>query len=164
MTMTGSHPHTLELPSDTEMTLTREFDAPRELVFRAYTDPALIPQWWGPRDIPTVVDHMDARTGGRWRYISTGRDGETFGFSGEYREVSPPERIVNTFEFEPLGPGHVAVETTTFEALPGGRTRMHIHSVFPSREDRDGMIENGMEGGWSESMERLDEVLAALEA
>jgi uncharacterized protein YndB with AHSA1/START domain len=162
-TMTNSPRHTLTLVGDLEMTLVREFNAPRELVFRLYTDPSLISQWWGPRDIPTEVDYMDARTGGSWRYISTGRDGEKFGFRGEYREVVPPEKIVQTFEWEPLA-GHISVDTTTFEELEGGRTRMHIHSVFPSREDRDGMIASGMEGGWSESMERLDEVLDSLKA
>jgi uncharacterized protein YndB with AHSA1/START domain len=151
----------LSLPSDTEITMSRVFNAPRELVFRAYTDPDLITRWWGPRESSTTVDQMDVREGGTWRFLNRGSDGIDYAFNGVYREVVPPERIVNTFEFEPL-PGHISVETVVFEELPDGRTRANMHVQFDNVEDRDGMISSGMETGWTESMERLTELLATL--
>jgi uncharacterized protein YndB with AHSA1/START domain len=152
--------HTLTTPSDTEIVMTREFDAPRELVFKAYTDPLLIPQWWGLRSNTTRVEQMDARPGGAWRYVQTSPDGQEFTFHGEYRDVSPPERLVSTFEFEGM-PGHVIVDTLTLEEIDG-RTRLTTTSVFASKEDRDGMIASGMESGAAESLDRLAELLASL--
>jgi uncharacterized protein YndB with AHSA1/START domain len=139
--------------------MTRIFDAPRELVFNAYTDPALIARWWGRRAHTTVVDKMQVRPGGQWRYVERGADGEN-GFRGEYREVVPPERLVSTFEWEGL-PGHVALVTNVFEEL-GGKTKLTETSLFTSTEDRDGMLQSGMETGANESMERLDELLDEL--
>ena len=161
MTAANGTASALTMPSDTEITMSREFDAPRALVFRAYTDPALIPQWWGPRKYATVVDHMDCRPGGTWRFLNVDADGSEFAFNGVYREVTPPERLVNTFEFEPF-PGHVSVETTTFEELEGGWTRVNFHVQFDNVEDCDGMVNSGMESGWTESVERLTELLATL--
>jgi uncharacterized protein YndB with AHSA1/START domain len=152
--------HTLTTPSDTEIVMSREFDAPRELVFKAYTDPLLIPQWWGLRSNTTRVEQMDARPGGAWRYVQTSPDGQEFTFHGEYRDVSPPERLVSTFEFEGM-PGHVIVDTLTLEEIDG-RTRLTTTSVFASKEDRDGMIASGMESGAAESLDRLAELLASL--
>jgi uncharacterized protein YndB with AHSA1/START domain len=146
-------------PADREIHIEREFDAPRERVFAAFTDPELIPQWWGQRGTTTVVDEMDVRPGGRWRFVGGGSDGSEQGFHGEFREVTPPERIVMTFEWEGL-PGHVSVETAEFVDLGDGRTRIDTTTVFDSNEDRDGMIENGMESGMNESYQRLDELLA----
>lgn len=164
MTTTSDTALVLTTPSDREVVGTRVFDAPRELVFRAYTDANLIPRWWGPRGYTTVVERHDARAGGTWRYLQQLPNGEEIAFSGEYREIDPPARISRTFNFEPVGPGHEVLETVVFEELADGRTRMTTTSVFLSKEDRDGMLESGMEGGFSESLQRLDEVLEELKA
>jgi len=159
--VTGNAPtHTLTLPSDQEIVMIRVFDAPRALVFKAFTDPASIPLWWGPRSTTTIVDQMDVRPGGTWRYLHRGPGGEEYGFRGEYREIVPPERIVYTFEFEPM-PGHVVVDTVTLTEQ-GGRTTMTVTSHFSSREDRDGMIASGMEAGAAESWDRLAELLQTM--
>ena len=141
-----------------EVVMTREFDAPRELVFRAYIDPDLIPRWWGPRYLTTTVDRMDVRAGGSWRFVQRAPDGAIHGFHGVYHLVQPPERIVQTFEYEGE-PGHVLLETVTFEDL-GGRTRITTQTVFQSLRDRDGMVASGMESGVVESMDRLEQLLA----
>jgi uncharacterized protein YndB with AHSA1/START domain len=153
--------HTLTIPSDTEIVMTREFDAPRELIFKAYTDPELIPKWWGLRDNVTTVDVMDVQPGGKWRYVQRSPDGQEFAFRGEYREVTPPERLVSTFEWEGM-PGHVIVDTLTLEEK-NGRTILTTTSVFASKDDRDGMIASGMESGAAESHDRLAELLASLQ-
>ena len=145
--------------SDTELQITREFDAPREIVFRAMTDPALLSKWWGPRRYRTVVDTMDVRPGGKWRMRNIGADGE-HAFRGEFREVTPPERIVWTFEYEPL-PGHISVETMTLTERDG-RTLLTVHDVFSSKEDLDGMLQSGMESGMAESYDRLDDLITEL--
>jgi uncharacterized protein YndB with AHSA1/START domain len=149
---------TVTTPSDREIVSERVFDAPRDRVFAAFTDPELIPQWWGPRDQTTIVDQMDVRPGGAWRFVIRDSDGAENGFRGTYREVSPPERIVQTFEWEGM-PGHVLVETVMLEDL-GGRTKMTNISLFHTTEERDGMLASGMESGMSESHDRLDELLA----
>ncbi|GAB4153152.1 MAG: SRPBCC family protein [Candidatus Promineifilaceae bacterium] len=150
---------TLTLPSERETRMTRVFDAPRALVFQAYTDPAIIPHWWGLRGSTTIVDKMDVQPGGQWRYVERHPDGTEYGFHGEYREIVPPERLVSTFEFEGM-PGHVVVDTAIFEELPDGKTRLTITSLFASREDRDGMMASGMETGAGETWDRLAEFLA----
>jgi len=147
-------------PKDRAIHIERVFDAPRERVFAVYTDPELIPQWWGPRDTTTVVDRMDVRSGGDWRFVMRDSDGSETGFRGTYREVTPPERIVQTFEWEGM-PGHVSVETATFEDR-GDRTKVTTTSIFHTAEERDGMLASGMERGLNETYARLDEVLAAL--
>ena len=146
-------------PGEREIRVERVFDAPRERVFAVYTDPELIPQWWGPRQYETEVDYMEPRTGGRWRFFHVGEDGSENGFQGAYREVTPPERIVQTFEWEGMA-GHVAVETATFEDLGDGRTKVTTVSLFHTGEERDGMLSSGMEGGMNDTYERLDELLA----
>jgi uncharacterized protein YndB with AHSA1/START domain len=145
-------------PSDREIVSERVFDAPRERVFAAYTDPQLIPRWWGPRGTTTIVDQMDVRPGGAWRFVSRDSNGSETGFRGTYRDVTPPERIVQTFEWEGM-PGHVLVETATFEDL-GGRTKVTATSLFHTPEERDGMLASGMESGLTESHHRLAELLA----
>jgi len=160
MSVTSSATTKVTLPSDKEILVTREFDAPREVVFKAMTDPKLIPQWWGPRSDKTTVDKMDVRPGGAWRFVSTGPNG-TYAFRGEYREIVPSEKVVQTFEFEPMA-GHISVDTATLTDLPGGRTLFTSRSVFSSKEDRDGMIQSGMESGLRETYDRFDEVLASL--
>ena len=144
-------------PTDREIVMTRVFDAPRELVFKAYTDPELIPRWWGPRDLETIVDRMDFRVGGTWRYINRDKDGNEYAFNGEYREIDPPSRLVSTFEFEGM-PGHVVLDTLTLDEQDG-KTTLTTVSLFQSAEDRDGMIETGMEEGAGQSMDRLAELL-----
>jgi uncharacterized protein YndB with AHSA1/START domain len=145
-------------PSERVIHVEREFAAPRDEVFAAYTDPELIPEWWGPRDMTTVVDQMDVKAGGSWRFVVRTADGSESGFRGTYREVTPPQRIVQTFEWEGM-PGHVAVETAEFEEL-GGRTKITTTTLFHTNEERDGMLQSGMEGGLNESYARLDELLA----
>lgn len=147
---------------DREVTMTRVFDAPRELVFRAYTDPELMPRWWGPRNLTTTVDKMDVRPGGEWRFVHHAPDGSEYAFRGEYREVVPPDRLVNTFEYEGM-PGHVIVDTATFEEYEG-KTKLTVVSLFASIEDRDGMLATGMEEGGKETWDRLAELLAELQS
>ena len=150
-------------PGKQEIVITREFDAPRELVFKAFTDPTLIPQWWGPRSLSTQVDTMDVRPGGQWRFLNRDAAGNEYAFHGVYHEVLPPERIIDTFEFEGLPEtGHVTLETMKLEALPGGRTRLTVQSVFQSVADRDGMLQGGMEEGVNDTYERLAELLKKL--
>jgi uncharacterized protein YndB with AHSA1/START domain len=147
-------------PGKQEVFITREFDAPRELVFKAYTDPKLYIQWLGPRGYSMKLETFEPTSGGRWRYIHKDPQGNEFGFHGVNHEVHAPERIIGTFEFEGLSePGHVVLETVKFEELPGSRTRITTQSVFQSVADRDGMIQSGMERGVVDSHERLDEVL-----
>jgi uncharacterized protein YndB with AHSA1/START domain len=148
----------LTTPSDREISSERIFAAPRERVFAAYTDPDSIPRWWGPRRMTTAVDRMDLRPGGTWRFVSHDPDGVEYAFRGIYREIVPPERLVQTFEWEG-SPGHVIVETVTFEDL-GEHTKLTVTSLFHTTEERDGMLASGMEKGMSESHERLEELLA----
>ena len=154
--------HTLTTPSDREIRVEREFDAPRDRVFAVYTDPELIPEWWGPHGTTTIVDKMDARTGGDWRFVTRDRDGTETAFRGTYREVTPPERVVQTFEWEGL-PGHVSVEHAEFIDL-GERTKVVTTTLFHTPEERDGMLQSGMERGMNETYARLDELLARLVA
>jgi uncharacterized protein YndB with AHSA1/START domain len=140
--------------------ITRTFDAPRALVFRALTDPALIPHWWGPRRHTTTVDVMDARPGGAWRFVSRDAEGNVFAFRGVYREVVPPARVVYTFEYEGM-PGYVSLETVELEERDG-RTTVTNTVAFHTVEDRDGMLASGMESGATESMDRLGELLITL--
>jgi uncharacterized protein YndB with AHSA1/START domain len=150
-------------PGKQECFITREFDAPRELVFQAFTDPELVPQWWGPRRLSTLVDKMDAKAGGQWRFLNRDPQGNEYAFHGVYHEVRAPERLIDTFEFEGLPEaGHVCLETLTLEALPGDRTRLTTQSVFQSVADRDGMLQSGMEEGLNDSYERLAELLKVI--
>lgn len=147
-------------PGKQELFITREFDAPRELVFKAHTDPELYVQWVGPRDLKMEIQKFDARDGGSYQFTHE-RDGHTYTFFGVNHEVLAPERIIGTFEFDGLPErGHVIMGKTSFEELPGGRTRLVHQSVFFSVEDRDGMVQSGMERGVSEGYEKLDELLA----
>jgi uncharacterized protein YndB with AHSA1/START domain len=144
---------TFTMPSDREVVMTRVFDAPRALLWKAYTDPSLIQKWWGPRRYSTVVEKMDVRPGGVWRIVNRGVDGAEYWFNGVFSEVVKPERLVRTFEFEGA-PGHIMVETTTFEELEG-KTNVTVTSLFKTKEDRDGMVASGMRDGATESMDRL---------
>lgn len=156
----GSTKLMVTTPSDLEIQMTRVFDAPRELVFKAFTDPDLIPKWWGRRKDTTTVDKLDMRPGGAWRFITNSTDGEEHAFHGEIRDIVPPERLVWTFEWEGL-PGHISTDTTIFEE-DNGNTKVTTTTLFDSVEDRDGMLQSGMEEGAGESYDRLAELLASM--
>jgi uncharacterized protein YndB with AHSA1/START domain len=142
-----------------EVRMERIFAAPRERVWRAFTDPELIAQWWG-RGHRLDVERMEVRRGGHWRFVEHTPQGPQ-GFEGRYREVTPPERLVHTFEWDGL-PGYVVINTTRFEALPDGRTRVVTEGLFHTPEERDGMLESGMEAGLRDSYAALDRLLASL--
>lgn len=143
--------------SDREIELQRVFDAPRALVFEALLDPNAVPLWWGPRYLTTRVETLDARPGGRWRFLQQDAAGNEYGFHGEYRQITPPEQVVQTFEFEGM-PGHVVEETMTLEEHDGG-TLLKVRSLFASPEDLNGMLQSGMEAGAAEGYDRLEELL-----
>src|SRR5512136_924291 len=146
-------------PGKQEIIITRIFDAPRYLVFKIIVDPKLIVEWLGPREYKMILENFEPKNGGSWRYIHADKDGNKFGFHGVFHEIAPPERAIQTFEFEGLPEkGHVSLETARFEEVPGGKTKVIIQSVFQSVADRDGMIQSGMERGLNESHERLDEL------
>lgn len=148
-------------PGMPQIVITREFDAPPELVFRAHTEPELLKRWLGPRHVTMEVDHLDARHGGTWRFVHRDTDGAEYGFRGVFHGTPSVEAgIVQTWEFEGA-PGHVDLETATFEAR-GSRTLLRVSAVYQSVEARDAMVESGMETGVNEGYERLDELLAAL--
>jgi uncharacterized protein YndB with AHSA1/START domain len=146
-------------PGERDIRIERVFNAPRDRVYAAFTDPELVPEWWGSRDGTTVVDRMDVKVGGHWRFVSDSQHGE-HGFRGTYRDVSPPERLEYSFEWEGM-PGHVCIETVTFEDL-GDSTKVVTTTLFHTTEERDGMLSSGMEDGLNESYARLDELLARL--
>ena len=147
-------------PGKQEVFVTREFDAPRELVYKAHIDPKLYVQWLGPHGYEMILETFEPVNGGKYRYVHKDKDGNEYGFHGAFHEMSI-ENMVQTFEFEGY-PGHVSLDTMTLEELPGGRTKATIHSVFQSVADRDGMIQNGMEKGMSEGYERLDDILKVM--
>ena len=143
-----------------ELFITREFDAPRELVYRAHIAPDLYVQWLGPRGYEMVLETFEPYSGGRYRYIHKDKDGNEYGFHGVFHEMSE-DLMIQTFEFEGLPErGHVILDTMKLEELPGDRTKVTIQSVYQSVADRDGMVESGMERGVNEGYERLDELLA----
>jgi uncharacterized protein YndB with AHSA1/START domain len=157
----GSTETTTIYSDGTDLVFERTFDAPREQVWKAFTDPEIVPRWWGKRGSTTTVVEMDVRPGGAWRYVSSAPDREDVAFYGEYLEVTPPERIRWTFMFdvEGLGP-QGGPETHTFEDL-GGRTTIRSVGHFDSVESIDGALATGMVGGAMETWDRLAEVLAA---
>ena len=137
----------------------REFDAPVAAVFRAFTDQELVQRWLGPCGYRMTVEEWNAVSGGGYRYLHEDADGGAFGFRGTFHTVRPDELIIQTFEF--LGaPDQVSVDRMRFEDL-GGRTRVHGHSVFPTVEARDAIVQSGMEHGMREGYEQLDELLAS---
>jgi uncharacterized protein YndB with AHSA1/START domain len=145
-------------PNVPTIKIVREFEAPRDRVYRAWTDADLVAKWLGPRDTPTEIDHWDLRTGGSWRYASM-RDGEVIAsFYGSFHEARPNERLVQTFTYTGV-PDGVALETATFEDAGDGRTRVTMLSVVDSFEARDAIIASGMETGVIEGFEALDELL-----
>lgn len=152
---------TIETRGDLEITQRRLFDAPRELVFRTMNDPDLLPRWWGPSYLTTTVERMEVRPGGSWRFVQRAPDGGEHAFSGRYLEVVEPERVSMTFNYEGLPGDHEAVSTLVLTE-EDGKTLMTSTMVFKTREDRDGMVQSGMEGGARETDERLAAVLHEL--
>jgi uncharacterized protein YndB with AHSA1/START domain len=142
-----------------EIRTERIFNAPRERVWRAMTDPALLAQWWG-RGNKLVIERLELERGGHWRFVEHSDHG-VHGFEGRFREVAPPERMVQTFEWDGM-PGYPMVQTLLLEDLGDGRTRVVSQTLAFTREERDGMLGSGMEGGMNESYAALDRVLAAM--
>ncbi len=147
-------------PGKQQVIVTREFDAPRELVYKAYIDPDLRSQWWGPSYVTSKVERIDARPGGTWRIVQRDQDGKEYGFHGVFHEVTL-ERTIDTFEFEGM-PGHVSLQTASLEER-GGKTTLKLNVVFQSVEDRDGMYQSGMHEGMTEGFARLDALLQRLQ-
>ena len=159
--MSTTSTHETEIVADPRVPLvriTREFDAPKEKVFRAHTDPELVVQWQGPRGTEARIDHYDCRTGGSYRYVHT-HAGQEYGFHGSFHEVRPNQLIVQTFTFEGM-PDGVALEKLVLEDLGNGRTRLTASSLCDSFADRDGMLSSGMDVGVNEGYAKLDDLLA----
>ena len=153
-------PTTKAIPGSLEMEITHKFEAPLDLVYKIYTDPNLIPEWWGPRNLTTTIEKMELRPGGIWRYIQRDPQNNIFAFHGIYHSLVPNKQIISTFEWEGM-PGHVILVTTSFEEQ-GNRTIVTQQNVFQSVQDRDGMIQQGMEEGTLEGDERFNELLTRL--
>lgn len=157
---TSSGRAVVTLPTDTQILIIREFDAPRHLVYRAWTTPELITRWWsGDRGVVTSVE-VDLRVGGTWRYVMTANGGFEVAFHGEYREIVPNERVVSTEVFEGM-PDEYAVTTCTFDER-GGRTTLTLLVDHTTQRGRDAEIESGMEDGMQEAMDHLEQVAIAL--
>ena len=138
----------------------REFDAPVEAVFNAHRDPELVKQWLGPQGYRMDIERWDFVPQGGYRYVHTDTGGEAYAFNGTFHSVRENEFAIQTFEFEGF-PDVVAIESIAFEDLGDGRTRLRIHSTYPTVEARDGMVASGMETGLREGYERLDGLVAA---
>jgi uncharacterized protein YndB with AHSA1/START domain len=147
------------LPADDQIVITREFDAPRHLVFKAWTTPELVKRYWAGRRGEMKDVQIDLRVGGRWRYVMLS-EGQEHAFSGEFREIVPDERIVNTEIYEPIG-GDGVLNIVTFTEVDG-RTHLHLLTECGSQEVRDAIIGSGMEGGMQEQMDMLEELAASL--
>ena len=160
MAMTSSRTAVVTLPTDRQIQITREFAAPRQLVYKAYTTPELIKRWWsGDRGEVTSAE-VDLRVGGRWRYVMTANGGFEVAFHGEYREIVPDERLVTTEVYEGAPEGEAVV--THIFAEKDGRTTLTILMELPDRESRDAVINSSMEGGMKESMDHLEQVAISL--
>ena len=161
--VTSSGTATVTLPTDEEILITREFDAPRHLVYKAWTTPELVKRWWSGQRGEMTLAEIDLRVGGTWRYVMTATGGYEVGFHGEYREIVPNERIVNTEVYEgmPEGDSEPALNIVTFTEVDG-RTSLSLLSRVGSKEVRDMIIESGMEGGMQEGMDLLEQVAISL--
>ena len=158
---TSSGTAEVTLPSDTEILITREFNAPPDLVYKAWTTPDLIERWWAGKRGGVDSIEVDLRVGGKWRYVMTATGDFEVAFHGEYREIVPNERLVYTEVYEGM-PEAAAIDTVTFTATDDGRTRMETLVTHERKEHRDAHIESGMEGGMQESMDALEEVAVSL--
>jgi uncharacterized protein YndB with AHSA1/START domain len=160
MTVTSSGTATVTLPTDEQILITREFDAPRHLVYEAWTTPELVKRWWsGHRGAMTIAE-IDLRVGGTWRYVMVATGGHEVAFHGEYREIVPNERIVTTEVYEAMPEGE-ALNTVTFTEVDG-RTTVALLAELPTKEVRDMVIESGMELGMQEQMDLLEQVAISL--
>lgn len=158
---TTTNPVTISAPEGLPfIDIEREFDAPVAAVFNAHRDPELVKQWLGPNGYEMTIERWDFVPQGGYRYVHTNPEGEAFAFNGTFHSVRENEFAVQTFEFE-AWPDVVSIESLTFEDLGDGRTRLRAHSVYPTVEARDGMVQSNMETGVREGYERLDAVLAA---
>lgn len=152
---------TLTMPSDTEIVITRSFNAPRKLVFEAWTKPEHVRRWYGLSFLAMTVCEIDLRVGGKWRYVLRSPDGSEHGFSGEYQAITPPKRLVYSEGYEGLPPGHDYLVTTTFDEQDG-KTTLTSRMLYKSKEDRDGHVASGMEPGMRETLDRLEHLLSTL--
>jgi uncharacterized protein YndB with AHSA1/START domain len=162
--VTSSAKATVTLPSDEEILIAREFDAPPHLVYKAWTTPELVKRWWAGKRGNVTSAEIDLRVGGTWRYVMVASAGFEVAFHGEFREIVPNERLVTTevYEGAPDGLGDPPLNVNTFTELPGGQTRLEQLVVCPSRQVRDIIIDSGMESGMQESMDALEEVAISL--
>ena len=142
-----------------EVVQQRIFDVPRELLFKTISDPALIPQWWGPRRYSTKVDKMDFRVGGQWRFINIDDKGNEYAFHGVYKEIIPNTKVVDTFNFEPIPGDHELLETLLLESIGENQTKMTSTAKYQTIQDLEGMNGSGMEQGAIETWDRLDELV-----
>jgi uncharacterized protein YndB with AHSA1/START domain len=161
--MVTSGTATVELPTDDQILITREFDAPKHLVFKAFTTPELVRRWWSGKRGEMTIAEIDLRVGGQWRYVMETGDGFEVAFHGEYREIVPDERVVSTeiYEIPDQGDSPPTVNTATFTEVDG-RTTLTILVQCPDKELRDTIIDSGMEGGMQEGMDLLEQVAVSL--
>jgi uncharacterized protein YndB with AHSA1/START domain len=166
MPVTSSGTAKVTLPADEQILIMREFDAPRDLVYKAWTSPDLVKRWWGAKRGEVTVAEIDLRVGGKWRYVGVMPDGTEVAFHGEYREIVPNERIVSTEVYEGVpqpaeGPEVGTLNTATFVEADG-RTTLTIRVEAPSKEVRDAIVESGMEAGMQDALDLLEEVAVSL--
>jgi uncharacterized protein YndB with AHSA1/START domain len=161
MAATSSRAAKVTLPTDDQILITREFDAPRHLVYQAWTTPELVKRWWSGQRGEVTICEIDLRVGGTWRYVMTANAGFEVGFHGEYREIVPEERIVYTEVFEGMPDAGGTLNTATFTEIDG-RTMLTLLSLCPSQEVRDAIIDSGMEGGMQEQMDDLEQIAISL--
>jgi uncharacterized protein YndB with AHSA1/START domain len=160
MAVTSSGTATVTLPTDEQILITREFDAPKHLVYEAWTTPELVRRWWSGRRGEMTVAEIDLRVGGMWRYVMVAHGGFEVGFHGEYREIVPNERLVSTEVYEAI-PDDYALNTLTLTEVDG-RTTLTVLVEHTSKEARDGHINSGMEVGMQEAMDLLEQVAGSL--
>jgi uncharacterized protein YndB with AHSA1/START domain len=164
--VTSSGTATVTLPTDEQILIMREFDAPKHLVYKAWTTPELVKRWWSAKRGEVTVAEIDLRVGGKWRYVIVTDDGLEVGFHGEYREIVPNERLVSTEVYEGMpqgeGPEQGTVNTATFSEEADGRTTLAILVQAPSKELRDAIIDSGMEAGMQDAMDLLEQVAVSL--
>lgn len=162
MTVTGSRKATVTLPTDEQILISRAFDAPRHLVYRAWTTPELVRRWWHANRGEVTTCEIDLRVGGRWRYVMITPDGLEVAFHGEYREIVPNERLVSTEVYEGVpDPGEGTLNTVTFAEADGG-TMLTLLVEAPSKDVRDAILESGMEDGLQDALELLEETAGSL--
>jgi uncharacterized protein YndB with AHSA1/START domain len=159
--VTSSRTATVTLPTDEQILITREFDAPKHLVYKAWTTPELVKLWWSGHQGEVTIAEIDLRVGGRWRYVMIAAGGFEVAFHGEYREIVPNERIVKTQVYEAMSEGEPALNIVTFTEVDG-RTILTLLAQLASKEDRDMVINSGMEVGMQEQMDVLEQIAISL--